>query len=62
MTKTGWFKSSYSDASSNDCVECRITNGTSVRDSKNPNPSFHVPAAAWLAFVAGTKADRFVSR
>ncbi|WP_156758533.1 DUF397 domain-containing protein [Actinokineospora pegani] len=62
MTNTGWFKSSFSDNSSNACVECRITDGTSVRDSKNPTPSFHVPAAAWTAFIAGTKADRFASR
>ncbi|WP_156758534.1 DUF397 domain-containing protein [Actinokineospora pegani] len=62
MNDTGWFKSSFTDASSNNCVECRISEGTSVRDSKNPNPSFHVPAAAWTAFIAGTKADRFASR
>lgn len=51
---TGWFKSSHSAGSNNDCVEVRIT-GTrvGVRDSKNPDgPHLTLPTSAWTAFLA----------
>ncbi|GGP39107.1 DUF397 domain-containing protein [Saccharothrix coeruleofusca] len=50
---TGWFKSSYSTAGSNGCVEVRITStGVSVRDSKDPNhPHFTLNTRAWAGFL-----------
>ncbi|GGP66907.1 DUF397 domain-containing protein [Saccharothrix coeruleofusca] len=51
---TGWFKSSYSAGSNNDCVEVRITTTrVGVRDSKNPHgPRLTLPTTAWTAFLA----------
>jgi hypothetical protein len=55
MTRdTGWFKSSYSGSSGNDCVEIRITGTVAIRDSKNPAAgTLRVPTTAWVAFLAG---------
>ncbi|WP_018683986.1 DUF397 domain-containing protein [Actinokineospora enzanensis] len=46
---TGWFKSSFSLPSNDNCVEVRLTEGepVSVRDSKNPGPELAIPASAW---------------
>ena len=54
MSDTGWFKSSFSGAANESCVEVRITEAeVGVRDSKNAaGPSFSVPPASWRAFVA----------
>ncbi|WP_243792922.1 DUF397 domain-containing protein [Saccharopolyspora gloriosae] len=51
---TGWFKSSRSSASSNVCVEVRLTErAVSVRDSKDPQGGeLSVGHSAWAAFLA----------
>ncbi|WP_418154777.1 DUF397 domain-containing protein [Actinoalloteichus caeruleus] len=59
---TGWFKSSYSDNSSNNCVECRIVNGAAVfvRDSKNPGtPLFRFTPEGWTSFLSAAKEGEF---
>ncbi|MCP2168013.1 DUF397 domain-containing protein [Goodfellowiella coeruleoviolacea] len=59
---TGWFKSSYSDNSSNQCVECRFVAGerVGVRDSKNPSTDvLRVKSTSWRSFVAGVRTGRF---
>jgi Domain of unknown function (DUF397) len=62
---TGWFKSSYSEISSNACVECRFVAGECVglRDSKNPGgDALWVAPAAWQSFVARIKTGGFDPR
>jgi hypothetical protein len=46
---TGWFKSSFSSADSDNCVEVRIAQkDVAVRDSKNTDgPVLHVSADSW---------------
>ncbi len=59
---TDWFKSSYSDNSSNNCLECRIVSSVSVlvRDSKNPEMSpFRFMSNEWSAFINRVKAGEF---
>ncbi|MET9377189.1 DUF397 domain-containing protein [Streptomyces sp. NPDC002992] len=48
-----WFKSSYSNGSGGECVECaRTGEDTLVRDSKHPGgPVLAVGADAWQVFV-----------
>ena len=48
-----WFKSSYSGGSGTECVECaRMSEGTLVRDSKDPNgPMVTVGSVAWESFI-----------
>jgi hypothetical protein len=55
---TGWFKSSFSAAANEACVEVRITEAeVGVRDSKNvEGPAFAFPLASWRAFVANPTA------
>ncbi|MBO8192753.1 DUF397 domain-containing protein [Streptomyces oryzae] len=59
-----WLKSSYSE-NGGACVEVATNLATShgtvpIRDSKNPTGSvLDFPAAAFSAFVAGVKAERF---
>ncbi|GAB2666965.1 DUF397 domain-containing protein [Saccharopolyspora gloriosae] len=50
---TGWFKSSHSAASSNACVEVRLTErAVSVRDSKDPHGGeLSVGHRAWAEFL-----------
>ena len=49
---TGWFKSSYSNGGSDQCVEVRMTDEcVAVRDSKAPAASFRVDSRAWAAFL-----------
>ncbi|MBB6173583.1 hypothetical protein HNR23_003643 [Nocardiopsis mwathae] len=53
-------KSSYSAASSNDCVEvAELPQGAAMRDSKHPALG-HItfPAVEWNAFLADVKADK----
>ena len=60
----GWFKSSYSDNSSNNCVECRIFDSIAilVRDSKNPKVSpFRFTSDEWSAFINRVKAGNLIS-
>ncbi|MEV0680688.1 DUF397 domain-containing protein [Actinosynnema sp. NPDC050436] len=49
MTDTGWFKSSYSTAGNDNCVEVRLTRDhVGVRDSKNPHgDALRVPLGTW---------------
>ncbi|GAA2451154.1 DUF397 domain-containing protein [Streptomyces macrosporus] len=51
-----WFKSSYSGANDNDCVEVATTPGTiHVRDSKNvQGPRLVFAPEAWDSFVSHT--------
>ena len=53
-TRTGWFKSSYSNASGS-CVEARHTSdATLVRDSKNrqsDSPVIKFTPIAWASFL-----------
>ena len=49
---TGWFKSSYSGAADDNCVEVRFADTVGVRDSKHPGAVLTVPAAGWRAFIA----------
>lgn len=52
---TGWFKSSYSGAADDNCVEVRFTDTTTdIRDSKNAHgDTLRVTTAAWTAFLTG---------
>ncbi|MET9722979.1 DUF397 domain-containing protein [Streptomyces zaomyceticus] len=54
-TPSEWFKSSYSNGSGGECVECsQTTDGTLIRDSKHPEgPVLAVQAKAWSAFIEG---------
>ncbi|WP_433274838.1 DUF397 domain-containing protein [Actinosynnema sp. CS-041913] len=54
---TDWFKSSYSAAASNSCVEVRLTGSQAgVRDSKNPaGPRLSVSGKGWAAFTTALK-------
>lgn len=53
---TGWFKSSFSSADSDNCVEVRIIEKVvGVRDSKNVGVSFSISKAAWGMFVDGVR-------
>ncbi|AXG80367.1 DUF397 domain-containing protein [Streptomyces paludis] len=59
MTGAGWFKSSYSNAQGNECLEgAYLDRGAiAVRDSKRPEgPAFVFAAPAWAAFVGGIDA------
>ncbi|ONI77257.1 DUF397 domain-containing protein [Actinosynnema sp. ALI-1.44] len=53
MRDTGWFKSSYSGAGTDNCVEVRISDYTaSVRDTKNRTAgTLDLPATAWRQFL-----------
>ncbi|MFF0060797.1 DUF397 domain-containing protein [Streptomyces sp. NPDC005279] len=55
-----WFKSSYSGASTSECVEAAaLAGGTAVRDSKNPlGAQVAFPAHAWTTFIAALQNDR----
>ncbi|MEU3076948.1 DUF397 domain-containing protein [Streptomyces laurentii] len=54
-----WFKSSYSNGSGGECVECAHTpTGTLVRDSKLRGGSvLVVPARTWKTFVDGVSVE-----
>ena len=53
LRDTGWYKSSFSMAGNDNCVEVRhIATGVGVRDSKNPaGRSFRVPAVGWASLI-----------
>ncbi|SHM32693.1 DUF397 domain-containing protein [Actinacidiphila paucisporea] len=63
LSTAAWRKSSYSGGTNPDsCIE--VADGypgvVPVRDSKDPQgPALVFPAAAWAAFVADVRADRF---
>ncbi|SFL28123.1 DUF397 domain-containing protein [Streptomyces pini] len=52
-TELGWFKSSYSSAQGDDCVEVAVTGqAVHVRDSKDiSRPAFAVGREGWGRFV-----------
>ncbi|GAA2971378.1 DUF397 domain-containing protein [Actinokineospora diospyrosa] len=48
---TKWFKSSFSGAANDNCVEVRFTEGpVAVRDSKNPSATLAIPT--WRQFLS----------
>ncbi|MEU1038446.1 DUF397 domain-containing protein [Streptomyces sp. NPDC005551] len=53
-SELAWYKSSYSSASGDDCVEVALTPATiHVRDSKDPQGArLALSPAAWAAFVS----------
>ncbi|MET8679667.1 DUF397 domain-containing protein [Streptomyces sp. NPDC004647] len=62
LNNAQWRKSSYSSASSDNCVEVADGYGAvmPVRDSKDPEgPALVFPADAWSAFVSAVKAGDF---
>ena len=60
-TIKGWFKSSFSGAGGNACVEVAVVDGgVAVRDSKDPcGPALEFTTVEWLAFVAGARIGEF---
>ncbi|SFY50437.1 DUF397 domain-containing protein [Streptomyces sp. F-1] len=56
-TLTGWFKSSYSGGTNDDCVEIASGHTTvPVRDSKNvTGPALLVSSGGWAAFIGAVK-------
>jgi predicted secreted Zn-dependent protease len=54
-TALHWFKSSYSNGSGGECVECAHTpTATLARDSKVPHgPVLTVSAEEWKTFIDG---------
>ncbi|MGI8306156.1 DUF397 domain-containing protein [Saccharopolyspora hattusasensis] len=57
QTGTGWFKSSRSTGSSDNCVEVRLLDGSvRVRDSKAPEDGvLSFGSAAWNTFLSSLK-------
>jgi hypothetical protein len=56
MTNDVWRKSSYSGMN-NECVELSVRlELTSVRDSKNPEPTLRIEHTAWSVFLAAVRA------
>ena len=54
LSGADWFKSSFSNAQGNECVEGARLDGDAmaVRDSKDPHgPAFVFSGRAWTAFV-----------
>ncbi|HEX4721063.1 MAG TPA: DUF397 domain-containing protein [Pseudonocardiaceae bacterium] len=50
---TGWFKSSYSAAANDSCVEVRIADSVGVRDTKNRDAgTLWLTGPTWTAFLA----------
>lgn len=51
--ETAWYKSSYSGAEGNACIEtAHLTTHIGIRDSKDPTgPALLIPAAAWTDFL-----------
>lgn len=60
MPELKWIKSSYSEASANNCVEIATTGPLiAIRDSKAPLLSWtKVSRAAWTEFAAALEAGR----
>jgi hypothetical protein len=53
-----WFKSSFSN--SQGCVQVRLHDGVSVRDSKDQSgPVLHFTDVEWIAFVEGVRHGEF---
>ncbi|MFF4381031.1 DUF397 domain-containing protein [Kitasatospora sp. NPDC001547] len=61
LSRTRWFKSSYSQQGGN-CVEVApgFPGLMPVRDSKDPlGPALVFPAEAWASFVAAVRSGEF---
>ncbi|MEV6128607.1 DUF397 domain-containing protein [Streptomyces violaceusniger] len=60
-TLTGWYKSSHSGPSNDDCLEiARGYADVPVRDSKAPRgPALVFEPSAWSAFVSAVKRGEF---
>ncbi|MFI6686633.1 DUF397 domain-containing protein [Streptomyces sp. NPDC050485] len=56
-----WFKSSYSGAEGNSCIEIApLTSGIGIRDSKDKEgPALVVSAETWAAFVSPMRSGQF---
>ncbi|MEU8622737.1 DUF397 domain-containing protein [Streptomyces sp. NPDC048623] len=63
MSEPQWFKSSYSEASGNACVELATwgDGSAAVRDSVFPARVIPVRRAALAAFVAGVRGDLYAA-
>ncbi|WP_084401624.1 DUF397 domain-containing protein [Lentzea albidocapillata] len=53
-----WIRSSYSNATGGDCLEC-ASNGATVwiRDSKDVGRRLEVPFVSWLVFLMALSQD-----
>ena len=59
MPDTGWFKSTRSGAATDNCVEVRLTEGsTRLRDSKNPAAVLSVDVPALLTAIRSGRLAR----
>lgn len=57
MSELVWFKSSYSDAGGNNCVEvAEFPDDVAIRDSVYPDRVLRVRKATLSAFLAGVRA------
>lgn len=63
MRDTGWFKSTFSSASNEGCVEVRLTEvSVGVRDSKNATgPAFRFAPENWRMFVTAARSNLLTS-
>jgi hypothetical protein len=54
---TGWFKSTYSGAANDNCVEVRLTpRRVRVRDSKSPTlTELSLPLTTWTTFLTAQR-------
>ena len=62
LSRTSWFKSSFSNGQGGACVEhAQLPDGSrAVRHSKDPEgPTLTFSPSEWDAFVAGVKAGEF---
>ncbi|MFI5621169.1 DUF397 domain-containing protein [Streptomyces sp. NPDC051567] len=59
MSELVWFKSSYSDAGGNNCVEVAVCegDGAAIRDSVFPHRVVKVGHAAFAALVSAARAE-----
>ncbi|KPC63710.1 DUF397 domain-containing protein [Streptomyces chattanoogensis] len=60
-TLTGWYKSSYSSGTQDECLEvARGHISVPVRDSKRPTgPALVFPYESWSAFISTVKRGEF---
>ncbi|MCX5194220.1 DUF397 domain-containing protein [Streptomyces sp. NBC_00249] len=63
MSELSWFKSSYSEASGNACVEVAVCegDGVAIRDSVFPSRVITANRAALAALVVGAQASLSVA-
>ncbi|WP_367136051.1 DUF397 domain-containing protein [Saccharothrix sp. HUAS TT1] len=52
VVRSRWFKSSYSGAADDNCVEVRFADDVvGVRDSKNPRTALTTTPSSWRTFI-----------